>query len=107
MQAAHTSAQSYRDISMPKRKGQLDDIFDLVVAAVRNGAHDMSLQEIAYMFEMVHGKRIDVGTVSGRVNQLVAASRLVRAPGSERRCSRSGKVVHPVTVPAHQDRFAY
>ena len=107
MQAAQTSAQAFRDISMPVRKGQLDAIFDLVVAAVRNGAQDMSLQEIAYMFEMVNGKRIDVGTVSGRVNQLVTAGRLVRQPNTERRCSRSGKVVHPVTVPARQDRFVY
>lgn len=104
-QVAETSAESYSEISMRKRKHQLDVIFDVVVAACRSGVEDMSLQEIARTYELSHGKRIDVGTVSGRVTQLVAAHRLVRVPGSERQCSISKKRVWPVTVPAQQARM--
>ncbi len=90
---------------MRQRKQQVDLIFDVVVAACRNGVQDMSLQEIAFTYERQHGRRIDVGTVSGRVTALVNAQRLVRLAGSERLCSISKKRVAPVTVPAKQARM--
>lgn len=102
---AETSLQAHSQIGMRKRKGQLDVIFDIVLGACRNGAADMSLREISAAFHRLHGKPIDVGTVSGRVTQLVAAERLVRVEGSERLCTLSGKTVHPVTVPAKQARL--
>lgn len=88
-----------------KRRQQADVVLDIVLAAVRNGAIDMSLREIAHTFTRVHGKPIDVGTVSARVTALVDAGRLVRLPGSTRPCSLSGKTVSPVTVPATQARL--
>lgn len=88
-----------------QRKQQGDVVLDIVVAAVRNGAIDMSLREIAQTFTKVHRKPIDVGTVSARVTALVDAGRLVRLPGSVRACSISGKTVSPVTVPATQVRL--
>jgi hypothetical protein len=105
MTVASTSRESISEFSGRDRKHQIDVIFDVVAAACRNGAQDISLQEIAYTYELVHGKRIDVGTVSGRVNALVTAKRLVRLPCSERRCTRSNKMVHPVTVAAQQARM--
>ncbi|CAM8658322.1 hypothetical protein MCEMIEM13_01506 [Comamonadaceae bacterium] len=102
---AETSIHAHSQIGMRKRKAQLDVVFDIVLGACRNGAPDMSLREIAAAFHRLHGKPIDVGTVSGRVTQLVAAERLVRVEGAERLCTLSGKTVHPVTVPAKQARL--
>lgn len=105
MTIAQTSLEAHGQIGMRERKGQLDVIFDIVLGACRNGAPDLSLREIAAAYHRLHGKPIDVGTVSGRVTQLVTAQRLVREPGSERLCTLSGKTVHPVTVPAKQARL--
>lgn len=105
MSIADTSREALRQISSPERKHQADVIFDIVVGACRNGAQDLSLREIAHTYALVHGKPIDVGTVSGRVTSLVAAHRLVRLSGSRRLCSISRKTVDPVTVPATQARM--
>lgn len=106
MTIAQSSRAALGAISMPSRKSNMDIIFELVQAACRNGAHDMSLREIAYTYEMQNGgKRIDVGTVSARVNALITAKRLVRLHDRSRPCTRSGVVIAPVTVPAQQDRM--
>ncbi len=105
MAIAETSLEARGQISMRERKQQVDIIFDVVVAACRNGAIDLSLREIAQLYAAAHGKLIDVGTVSGRVTELIVAQRLVRLPGAARPCSISGKTVAPVTVPAKQARM--
>ena len=102
MQVATTSADAYAAFSARTRKNQVDLVFDIVAGACRNGALDMSLREIAHTYQRIHGKPIDVGTVSARVTALVMAKRLVRLQGAERPCSITGKTVHPVTAPAHQ-----
>ena len=66
---------------------------------------DLSLREIAKRYELIHSRTIDVGTVSARVSNLIAAKRLVRVEGSARACSISGKTVQPVSVPAQQARM--
>lgn len=100
-----TSCQAHAEISTSQRKYSVDLIYDIVAAAVRNGAIDMSLREIAHTYERIHGKRIDVGTVSARVTNLVTAQRLVRLPNADRACTLSGKTVSPVTVVAKQARM--
>jgi hypothetical protein len=105
MTIADTSRESHGQISMRQRKTQNDEVFDIVVGACRNGAQDMSLREIARAFATVHGRNIDVGTVSARVSALVDAQRLVRLKGSIRACTITGKTVAPVTVPAKQVRL--
>ena len=107
MSIAATSSESFNQISLRSRKMQHDVIHGIVVAACRNGKPDLTLREIAMLYERQESKRIDVGTVSARVNDLVAAKRLLRLPCSEQPCSITGKLVHPVTVPITQDRFAY
>lgn len=107
MTATVTSVESYNQISLRSRKNQYDVIHGIVVAACRNGKQDLTLREIAMLYERQESKRIDVGTVSARVNDLITAKRLLRLPLSERTCSVSGKLVHPVTVPVTQDRFVY
>lgn len=106
MSIAQSSRAALGEISMSDRKSQGDVIFDLVQAACRNGAHDMSLREIAYTYELQNGgRRIDVGTVSARVNALITAKRLVRLKDQPRPCTRSGVSIEPVTVPARQERM--
>lgn len=102
MQVATTSADAYAAIAPRQRRMQVDAVFDIVVAAQRRGAIDLSLREIAYEYQKQHGKPIDVGTVSARVTNLVLAKRLVRVQGAERACSITGKTVHPVCAPARQ-----
>ena len=83
---------------------QQRDIFDVVLGCQRNGMADMSLTEIRDTFERLHNRRIDLNRVSARVSDLVAARRLVRREGT-RVCSKSGRNIHPVYVPAEQVRM--
>jgi hypothetical protein len=66
---------------------------------------DLSGREIQARYAMTHsGKTIDTGTISARVNSLIAAGLLERLP--ERRCSITNKSVGPVRAVAHQTRMA-
>lgn len=100
-----TSGQALQDLGMGVQKHQADRVLDIVIAAKRNGIKDLSLREIAERWHMVHGKPIDVGTVSARVTSLVAAKRLVRVIYDARPCTVSGKTVQPVSVPTTQARM--
>lgn len=102
---AGTSAQALAEVGLRGQKMQADAVLDIVIAAARHGAKDLSLREIAKRWELVHGRSIDVGTVSARVTNLVAQHRLVRVPGAARACSISGKTVQPVSVPVQQARM--
>jgi putative hemolysin len=51
------------------------------------------------------GKRIDKGTVSARVKNLIDGRRLERCRIA-RPCSVTGRDIHPVRVMAHQTRLA-
>ena len=105
MGTRNTSAQALADVGLKGQKFQADAVLDICIAAQRNGAQDLSLREIARRWELLHGRQIDVGTVSARVSNLIAANRLVRLPGAMRACTISGKTVHPVSVPMKQERL--
>ena len=105
MSVVDTSKEAFTSLAGGERKHQADVILDIVTGACRNGAADLSLREIAQRYHLVHGKPIDVGTVSGRVTSLVASHRLVRLNDRKRPCTQSGKTVAPVTVPATQVRL--
>ena len=107
MQTAPTSAQSYASISNPQRKTQHDEIFDIVLAACRNGAPDMTDREIADTYERIYSRRIERGTVSARVKAMLDGGRLVSLEGAQRQCVHTKKLVRTVTVPAHQERMFY
>lgn len=100
-----TSAQALAQVGLQGQKHQADAVLDICIAAHRNGVKDLSLREIAKRYEWIHSRSIDVGTVSARVSNLVAAKRLVRVEGSARACSISGKTVQPVSVPMAQERL--
>lgn len=102
--ATDTSAQALDAIGLRKMAGQRRQVFDIVVGAQRNGASDLSLREIQRRYEGLHGVRIDVGTVSARVHNLVAAGWLHRR-GDIRACSVTGQNVHAVFVPLAQARL--
>jgi len=100
-----TSAQSLDALGIRGQKQQADKVLDIVIAAQRNGAKDLSLREIAKRWELLHGTPIDVGTVSARVSNLISQHRLVRVEADARPCSISGKTVQPVCVPTQQARM--
>jgi hypothetical protein len=98
------SAMARDQFGMWAIKGQLRDVLDIVVAAHRNGVPDLSGREIQARFRQIHpGKDIDTGTVSARVNSLIAAKLLERCP--DRLCSITSKTVGPVRPVAHQARM--
>ena len=102
--ATDTSAQALDAMGLRRMAGQRRKIFDIVVVAQRRGAKDLSLREIQQRFELLEGRRIDVSTVSARVNNLVAAGWLERR-SDIRHCSVTGMAVHPVFVPPTQARL--
>ena len=102
-----TSREALAAMSLPGRKLQADDVLLVVTLACRAGVKDLSLREIKKLYVTRFGRDIDVSTVSGRVNGLVAAKRLLRLPESRRLCTQSGASVLPVTVPATQARMFY
>lgn len=102
---SHTSAQSLGEIGLRQLKGELDKIHDIVLAAARHGVDDMSGREIQARYELIYGKRIDSGTVSARVKNLVDGKRLERCRIA-RSCTITGKDIHPVRVTAQQTRLA-
>ena len=81
-----------------------DQIHDICVTAQRNGHDDMSGKEIQERYEAIYGKRIDASSVSARINNLVAAHRLVRLE-TQRPCRITGRDIHPVRVPLTQARL--
>ena len=103
---SHSSAQALAALGNTGKKRVLDQIFDICLAAQRNGAHDLSGKEIQAKYEFVHSKRIESSTVSGRVNDLVTVGRLERRQIA-RACAITGRDIYPVRVPATQDRLVY
>ncbi len=80
---------------------QQQDILDLVIGAMRNGANDMTRAEIKEAYQRRHNKLIESGTVSARVAGLKAAGRLLQRE-QPRKCGVTGKLKTAVYVPAKQ-----
>lgn len=98
-----TSAQALNALTNNHIKQLQDLIADIVVAAARNGIDDLSGREIQQRFELIHGKRIETGSVSSRVNALMAAGRLEHGP--ERPCRVTGRNILPVRPVVTQVRM--
>lgn len=99
-----TSAQALGSIGIRQLKGELDKIHDIVLAAARHGIDDMSGAEIQQKYELIYSKRIDKGTVSARVKNLIDSRRLERCRIA-RTCLVTGRDIHPVRVMAQQTRL--
>jgi hypothetical protein len=93
------AAMSQRELA-----GRMAEIMEVLVAAHKGGAADMSLTEIRDAYESSTGKRIDLNRVSARVYDLVNAERVERLE-KMRPCTRTGRMVHPVRVVPQQARL--
>ena len=104
---ADTSRQAVAQISNPARKTLGDLIESVVVAAMRAGAADLSMKEIQADLRRVYGRDVETASISGRVNELVAAKRLVRLDTSRRPCRITGHTIAPLSAPLVQERMWY
>lgn len=99
-----TSAASFKSVSAASLKSLNDQLLDLVLGAQRNGCKDLSMRELQQAYELRHAKRIDMSSISGAVNRLVSAKKLVR-DAAPRACHVTGRAILPVSVPATQASF--
>lgn len=96
-----TSIDAYKRMPARTLARSCDRVHECVAQGMRDGHADMSLQEIKAAYYAKWGSRIDLSSVSGRVNELVAAARLQRLE-STRACSVTGRQIHPVCIPKVQ-----
>lgn len=113
-QVAATSAQALDALGLPGQQNLMDKIESVVLGAQRAGARDLSMKEIQRGLELryVNEKTgeplfVEMSTISGRVNCLEAAGRLMRNRAEPRPCSITGQNIAPVSVPARQERLCY
>lgn len=101
----NTSAIALHALGNRARKTLADDIVTVVTTLQRRGQPDVSRREIQFQYEASIGKRIEMSTVSARVNDLVAAARLEVSP-IKRMCRVNQKAeISPVRVPLQQTRL--
>jgi hypothetical protein len=103
--ATSSSIEAHSQISNPKRKSKADLIESVVVVAMRSGATDLSMREIQAGLLSRFDMRLDLSSISARVNELVAAGRLLRDKTYTRPCRVTGAGVHPVCAPMEQVRM--
>ena len=99
-----TQSDSLRAIGLKRLARSQQEILDVVLSSCEPLMGDMSLVEIQDAYERINGRRIDVGRVSARVSNLIAAGRLDRREAT-RPCSKTGRPVHPVFPPQKQARL--
>lgn len=85
-----SSLETYAAI---RSEGGLTRMQSLIMGVIREG-RDYSLQELVAI------SGLPINTVSGRVNELKTANRLQHGP--DRKCSITGRTVHPVRLPSKQ-----
>lgn len=99
-----TSVEAFHQLPISTLKTQSDRIYEVVAAHCARRGTDASLNEIKRLYRATHGKDIELSTTSARVNALVAAGRLERLEIT-RKCSITGRNVHPIRLPAKQGEF--
>lgn len=106
-----SSAQAYSQISLGRKKQMQDDILAICTNHQRNGALDMSAQEIRRVLELQYqaergqSTRVDMSSMTSPIARLVDANRLQRL-AHKRVCSITGQNIHPLRVPMTQARLA-
>lgn len=83
-----------------------DDVYLVIAAACRTGAIDLTRREVQALFEQRFERRIDASSISARVNELVAAERVLERKDN-RACTVTGNMVGAVYVVAKQTRLVY
>jgi len=108
--ASETSAQAHESISLGRKKQMQDDILAICINHQRNGALDMSAQEIRRVLELQYqaqrgaSTRVDMSSMTAPIARLVDACRLLRLD-HKRVCSITGQNIHPLRVPMTQARL--
>jgi hypothetical protein len=87
-------------------KSRADDIFLIIATACRAGVDDLTGREIQALYERRYGRRIESGTISARVSELLAARRILRRP-QRRVCTVTREMVASVYVVMKQVRMEY
>jgi hypothetical protein len=87
-------------------KSRADDILLVIATACRAGVDDLTGREIQSLYERRYGRRIESGTISARVSELLAARRILRRPQS-RVCTVTREMAAPVYVVMKQVRMEY
>lgn len=99
-----TSAASLQALGHHGQKTHMDLVETVVRQACLRGAKDISMREIQQALERDHSVRLDVSSISGRVNALVAAKRIQRADEA-RKCTVTGRDIKPLSAPMRQGRL--
>lgn len=105
MHTADTSRQALGSMTMRRRKSLIDEVEAAIIQLQRLGARDASMREVQQHLERHMGRRVDVSSISARVNELEAAKRVVRDRSCSRPCTVTGQAVHPLSVPPEQRRM--
>lgn len=105
MHTADTSRQAHQAMSLPRRKSLCDEIEAAIIQLQRLGARDVSMREVQQHLERHMGRRVDVSSISARVNELECAKRLVRDREHSRPCTVTGQAIHPIAVMPEQRRM--
>ena len=87
-------------------KTRADDVLLVIATACRVGVEDLTGREIQALYERRYGRRIESGTISARVSELLAARRILRRPQT-RICTVTREVAAPVYVVMKQVRMDY
>ena len=87
-------------------KTRADDIYLVIATACKAGVEDLTGREIQALYERRYGRRIESGTISARVSELLAAQRILRRPQT-RICTVTRKVAAPVYVVMKQTRMVW
>lgn len=105
MSVAGTSRQQLQRLSLTRRKSMTDEIELTIRMAHHRGLKDMSMQEVQHDLEQRLEHRIELSTISARVNELVSAGRVLRDKERTRPCTRSKADIHPLSIPPTQARL--
>lgn len=87
-------------------KTRADDVLLVIATACRAGVDDLTGREIQTLYERRYGRRIESGTISARVSELLAGRRILRRPQT-RICTVTREVAAPVYVVMKQTRMAW
>lgn len=106
MQATDTSRQALTGMSLRKRKSLADEVA-LAIEQLQRESGDASMREVQNHLERHLGRRVDVSSISARVNELEAANRVVRDREMTRLCRVTQQSIHPLRLaPAQRRMFA-
>jgi hypothetical protein len=100
-----TSRDSLHKIPKQKKQTLLDLVENVVRQAYARGVPNMSGKEIQDELQRMHGRFIEMSTLSGRIKSLIDMDRLTRDAVYTRPCRITGETISPVSAPPVQERI--